>query len=403
MMNKKEKLWTPNFITLTVTNGLLFAGFHGLLPTLPIYVLQQGGTNAQVGLLAGIFTFSAIIIRFFTDSGIAKFGKTHFLLLGIFICLLSALCYNFINEVDYILYIRVLHGIGFGIATTLYATIVVDIVPSSRRGEGIGYFGLGTTFMMAFAPAAGIWIIDNFSFSILFIVAAVCQAFALVWISFCKFTISDSMTVPTQTAPLSVLDRIVETNALFQAFLTLLFGACVGELLSFVALLAREVHIQNAGYFFLVCTACVFISRIFTGKIFDAKGHAWVIFPGAILLMVGSLLLSQTTTITLLLAAAILYGLGIGTTMPALQTWIINVVPANRRSIASATFYNFMDIGVGGGSIILGLFAEKTGYASVYYYSAAIMAVFLISYGFYIVHHKTSAQNAPILQTTQDN
>ncbi|WP_196600340.1 MFS transporter [Pectinatus frisingensis] len=402
-MNKTEKLWTTNFTALTITNGLLFAGFHGLLPTLPIYVLQQGGTNVQIGLLAGIFTFSAIIIRFFTNTGITKFGKKNFLLLGIFICLISALCYNFIGEVNHILYIRVLHGIGFGIATTLYATIIADIVPASRRGEGIGYFGLGTTFMMAFTPATGIWIIDNFSFSALFIVAAVCQSFALIWTFFCKFKSSTLSTDVKQQVKNSLLDRIVETRALFQAFLTLLFGACVGGLLSFVALLAREVHIQNAGYFFLVCTACVFLSRLFTGKIFDAKGHAWVIMPGAILLTLGSLLLSQTTTITLLLSSAILYGFGIGATMPALQTWIINIVPADRRSIASATFYNFMDIGVGGGSIILGILAGKTGYASVYFYSAAIMVIFMISYGCYILQHKSSISTANALQTDQDN
>lgn len=401
MKNQKEKLWTHSFTALTVSNGFLFAGFHGLLPTLPIYVLQQGGTNAQVGLLAGIFTFSAIIMRFFTDTGIAKLGKKHFLLSGIFICLLSALCYNFIGEVNHILYIRVLHGIGFGIATTLYATIVADTVPASRRGEGIGYFGLGTTFMMAFAPATGVWIIDNFSFSTLFIAAAVSQIIALVWTFFCKVHSSTSSANAKQHIQSSLLDKIVETKALFQAFLTLLFGACVGGLLSFVALLAREVHIQNAGYFFLVCTACVFLSRLVTGKIFDTKGHAWVIFPGAVLLTLGSLLLSQTTTITLLLASAILYGFGIGATMPALQTWIINIVPANRRSIASATFYNFMDIGVGGGSIILGIFAEKTGYSSVYLYSAAIMVIFLISYGCYNLRHKDSA-TVPALEINSD-
>ena len=145
--------------------------------------------------------------------------------------------------------------------------------------------------MMAFAPATGIWIIDNFSFSTLFIAAAVCQSFALIWTFLCKFKGAVLSADVEQQAQSSLLDRVVETRALFQAFLTLLFGACVGGLLSFVALLARDVHIQNAGYFFLVCTACVFISRLFTGKIFDAKGHAWVILPGAVLLMLGSLLL----------------------------------------------------------------------------------------------------------------
>lgn len=400
MNEQKEKLWTAGFIALTVTNGFLFAGFHGLLPTLPIFVLQQGGNDAQVGLLAGIFTFAAILTRFFTDAGIAWFGKKRFLLLGIFICMVSALCYNFVGEVNHILLIRVLHGIGFGIATTLYATIVADVVPASRRGEGIGCFGLGTTFMMAFAPATGVWIIDKFSFSTLFVVAALSQVIALGWTAVSTFQPEalPKEQVHEACQPSSLLDKIIEMRALFQAFLTLLFGACVGGLLSFVALLARDVHIQNAGIFFLVCTACVFLSRLFTGKIFDAKGHAWVIFPGATLLLLGSLTLSQAQGMMLFLGAAVLYGFGIGATMPALQTWILDVVPAERRSIASATFYNFMDIGVGGGSVLLGVLAGKTGYPSVYLYSAAIMAFFLISYGVYNFSHASAIHEATALE-----
>lgn len=64
---------------------------------------------------------------------------------------------------------------------------------------------------------------------------------------------------------------------LFQAFLALLFGVCIGGVLNFIAILAKEAHITNAGSFFLICTLCIFVSRLVTGRIFDKKGPAWVI------------------------------------------------------------------------------------------------------------------------------
>ncbi|MBP2637944.1 MAG: mdtG 2 [Firmicutes bacterium] len=393
-----SKLWTRDFILFTISNTFLFSGFHIFLPTLPLYVLDQGGNSTDVGLLSAIFVFFAILVRFFTDYGIHKWGQKYYLYIGCILCFVAAISYILATSVPRLLSLRVLHGLGFGIATTLYATIITDLIPKSRRGEGIGYFGLGTTLAMAIAPGLGVWIVDNFSFNSLFMVATCSQILALGCLSLCS--IPDDRSVHTKPQEKSsILDKLVEKSLSYQAFLSLLFGICIGGILNFIALLAKEVHIANSGAFFLICTACIFLSRLVTGRIFDKKGPAWVILPGAILFLLGFVVLAQSKTITSFLIASALYGFGYGTIFPAVQTWMFNLVPPAKRSAASATFYNMIDIGNGVGSVALGMLAGKLGYASIYWCSAIIMGIFLLSYIWFVIQEKQDYEEGEIIDT----
>ena len=390
MTSTVSRLWTKDFIFFTISNTFLFSGFHIFLPTLPVYVLNQGGSSTDVGLLSAIFVFFAILIRLFTDYGLKKWGKKYYLYIGCILCFAAAISYILATTVPRLLSLRVVHGLGFGIATTLYASIVTELIPKERRGEGIGYFGLGTTVAMAIAPGLGVWIVDNFSFNTLFIVATLSQVLALGCLTLCN--IPEKQPVPAENQERSsIMDKLVEKTLFYQAFLALLFGVCIGGILNFIALLAKEAHIPNAGAFFLMCTVCIFLSRLITGRIFDKKGPAWVILPGALLFLAGFVVLAQTQSMSSFLLASALYGFGYGTIFPALQTWMFNLVPSSKRSAASATFYNMIDIGNGTGSVALGILAGKLGYASIYWCSAIIMSVFLLSYIGFAVLQKDAA------------
>lgn len=392
MTNNTTNLWTRNFILFTLSNTFLFSGFHIFLPTLPLYVLQQGGTSLDVGLLSTVFLFFAISIRFFTNQGVQKWGKKRYLYIGCALCFLSAISYMAATSVPKLLSLRVTHGLGFGIATTLYAAIVAELIPQTRRGEGIGYFGLGTTLAMAIAPGLGVWIVDNFSFNTLFLAATCSQVIALACLSLCSIP-EEPAAITTVTAQPSIWDRLIDKALLFQSFLALLFGVCIGGVLNFIALLAKEANITNAGAFFLMCTVCIFLSRLATGRIFDKKGPAWVILPGALLFLIGFVVLAQSKTMTSFLLASALYGFGYGTIFPALQTWMFNLVTPAKRSAASATFYNMIDIGNGIGSVALGLLAGKLGYASIYWCSAGITSIFLLSYAWSILRESVGDED----------
>ena len=126
------KLWTRNFITLVGANGLLFAGFHFLLPTLPLYAASIGASGAEIGIITGIFGFSAIFIRLFTDAGVRKFGKKKCLYLGLLCSFLATLSYDMFTSVYSLIAARILHGIGFGLSTTFAAALIADVIPDRK-------------------------------------------------------------------------------------------------------------------------------------------------------------------------------------------------------------------------------------------------------------------------------
>ncbi len=379
-----QPLWTKNFIVLALANTLLFSGFHLIMPVLPLFIADRGGTDSQIGLVMGSFTFSAVLVRLFTETGIERLGKKRFLQLGMLVSLLAAAAYYWADTVGLASAVRLLHGHGFGIATTMYATLAVDIIPAARRGEGLGYFGLGTTLSMAVSPALGVWLTADHGFGALFAVATASQILAILGLGAFAPAPAGPAAGPVAGGAIPLLDRLMERKAAFPALLCLLTGVTVGGVLSFVTLLAKAANLASVGYFFMVGTAFVFLARLFVGRIFDRRGPAWVILPGAACLCLGHFILSQAATTPVLLTAAVFHGLGIGILFPSLQAWMVGLVAPDRRGVVNATFYNFVDSGVGGGSVVLGLVAETAGYSAVYLVSASVMLLFLVIYAGYL-------------------
>ena len=374
---QNTKLWSKDFIALVMTNGLLFASFHFLLPTLPMYADHLGATGTEIGLIGGIFGFSAIFIRLFTDIGVRVLGKKNSLYAGLFLSILATMSYFIFDSIDAIILARVVHGFGFGLSTTFATAIAADVIPAARRGEGVGYLGLGSTAAMALAPALGLSMLLDLGPGVLFTFLAVMSLLAIGTAKVC----SETETVPALPVPAvhsSVHNRLFEAGTGVPAVLTILFGAAYGSVNTFIAMLANEIGIDHAGLFFVVGTLFIFISRPFGGRLFDRKGPFFVILPGSIFFIVALVLIFIAGSLPLLLLASVFYGLGGGLLLPALMTWMLNLVQADRRSAASAAFYNMLDIGTSSGLILLGSLAGSIGYAAMYRYVAVIMVVFVL-------------------------
>jgi len=284
---ENTKLWTKNFMAIVMANALLFGGFHILLPTLPLYAAANGATGSQIGIITGIFGFSAIFIRFFTDFGQQAVGKKMCLYVGLLISFLCTIGYSLFASVNEMIAIRILHGFGFGLTTTFSAALAAEIIPQARMGEGIGYFGLGSTLAMALAPAAGLGLMTDAGAGVMFLAAAGATALAALSTRFSK---AQNAVVKKETAAakLSLRDRFLERGTAVPALLTVLFGMSYGSVNTFVSMLANEAHIADAGYFFIVGTVCIFLSRPVGGRIFDAKGPAWIMVPGAALFFIAA-------------------------------------------------------------------------------------------------------------------
>lgn len=381
---KEVPLWTKNFLLTTFSNLFLFFSFQMLIPTLPVYTEKMGGDEFTIGLVIGIFTISALLVRPFAGKALDNFSRKKILLIGFMIFIVSVISYNWMTTVILILGLRFIHGIGWGITTTSYGTIISEIIPNKRRGEGMGYFGLSSTLAMALAPLIGLALINNYGFTHLFVISTLLAVTALI--------ISQTIKYPPvqakQDDAKSFWAGLFEVKALFPALLIFFLAFAYGGVVTFITLFGKEVNIENVGWFFMGNALMVMIVRPISGTIFDQKGHKWVLIPGITLSIVGLFLLSYTTNVTSLVISAMFFGAGFGSVQPALQAWTINRVPANRRGAANATFFSAFDLGIGLGAVILGLLARVTTYGMMYRLSIILFVLFIVSYLYYLLTGK---------------
>lgn len=392
-MANSHSLWTKTFIIIMIANAFAFFAFDILLPTLPLFLSKHGGLDvSQIGVIIGSFTFSAIIIRPFTEIFTDKYGKKKVLIVSILICLISTLGYYFGTSFIPALTVRILHGFGFGLAVTILSTLAAEIIPKDKRGEGMGMIGNGTTIALAISPFAGLWLFDSFHPVLLFVTAGISLLIFLSCVCFISFPERDKGSNQKEA---SLLHSLIEPSAIFPSFLMLLLGICIGGVISFMALYAKELSIEGVAWFYFVNTVSGFLIRFISGKVFDRKGHAWVLIPSSILMISSFILLYQASTLSDLLIAALLYGMGTGSLFPSLQAWTLNNTTPDKFTKVTAMFFNSFDLGIGGGSVLLGLIAVKASYGSIYLVSSFVMMIFLIVYSSFLFINKQSFLKVP--------
>ncbi len=361
-----------------------------LTPTLPVYATKLGGSAADAGLVVAVITLSALIIRPFSGVALDMLGRRVIMLAGNAICLVFIGGYLLAGSVIILLLVRLFHGVGWGISSTTYGTMASDLVPMKRRGEGLGYFGLASTLSMALGPMLGIHLSNKYGFTMLFTVSLTATLLAAI---LAQCVSSRNLPDPSAQKKLAepFVTRLFERSALLPACLALLLAITYGGIVSFITLFGQEQGIANVGWFFLVNALSMLAVRTFAGKVFDKKGHVWILVPGVFISAVGLLLLSTATSSAGLIPAAICYGSGFGAIHPSLQAWAVNRTAQNRRGAANALFFSAFDMGIGIGAVILGALAEVTHYAVMYRYACVALALFLAVYVIYL----RKAANAP--------
>ncbi|MFC3746061.1 MFS transporter [Paenibacillus sp. GCM10012306] len=381
MNTHQDKLWTQSFITLTVSYLFLFLCLHMLLTPFPAYVKEQFHPgDFTLSLVTSLFALAAIASRFATAALLRKVTRNTLLLIGIVLAALTTLLYPYAASMSQLLVLRVVFGVGFGIASTILPTIVSQIIPQNRMGEGIGYFGLSTSIAMSVGPMVGLTVLHDYGFTSLSIMGTV---FALALIPL--LLTSRSLPAPTDRPVQADLSSEASAHAkrrvgkmLFPAVLNMLLSVSYGGLLGFLALYGQEKHLDQIGLFFLFIAGTVLVIRPISGRMFDRKGPAPVLIPAALVTIASMVILSVADSMLPVILSALLYGLGYGAIQSTTQAWVIREAAPEQHSLANSLYYNAIDLGVAAGSMLLGLVASAQGYSVMYRWSAGVMVLFLI-------------------------
>lgn len=374
-----NRLWSKSYLFLLITNLFVYIAFYLLVPTLPAFAVQAGGTGLQASLVVSGFSISSLICRAVTGHIADKVCRKPLLLIGLLIMALSTLSYIFLSIWGVII-IRVFQGVGWGMASTAVAAEVSDIVPDKRKGEGMGYYSLSMIISMSLAPILAIMIMNSYKFSIVAVISIILFGLGLITLQLISFNKNKVKCADREKERIIVLKDIFEKRALLPSLLCFLLTITLCGIMSYIMLFGKEIGLSNIWLYFLGHVSMILVTRSFVGKLFDQKGHTIVIIPGAISMIIGLICLSYVHSVITLIVASLFYGFGYGAVQPSLQAWAVNRSPLERSGAANGTFLSSMDLSFTIGSILLSFIAEIKSYAVMYRYSSVFMVVFMIIY-----------------------
>lgn len=391
----KEKLWNKNYNKVMLTNFTLFFSFYLITPLLPLYLSETfHATKDTIGMVLSGYTLIALIARLFSGYMVDNFARKKVLLIVLFVYFCFFGSYLIAGSLLAFTIFRTLHGGPFGACTVANSTMAIDVLPSSRRNEGIGFYGVSNNLGSAIAPMVGVYIYRyTHNFQIIFWLA-----FIIAMIGFINsYTLEVKNDQPKNPSRFKFsLDRFFLSRGWFIAVNICFYGFCWGVLSNYIAIYGKE-HLGitgGTGTWFMLLSFGLIASRFQGSKALREGKLTQNALEGAILstfgygiFIAGPVLLSLVSDNKGLFyipyyASAILIGLGNGHIWPAFQNMIIAIAHHNERGTANSTILTSWDFGLGIGILLGGVIAEYLGYDTMFWMMAGVHVIALVMYIF---------------------
>lgn len=386
MNNKNEKLFNKGFIAITLINFIVYLVYYLLMVI--IAVIAQTNLHAtlgQAGLASGIYIIGTLLARLFIGKKLELIGRKATLRYGALFYLITTIAYLYIPAIPILYLVRFLNGFGYGALSTATNTIVTAYIPRARHGEGINYYGLSTSLAAAIGPFLGMVLLNatNFHFIVAFSIALV----FIITIACYLFPVKNVTLTQAHRDMLNrtSFDSFIEKKALFIAAMAFLMGLSYSSVLAFLSSYVKVIHlVQVSSLFFVVYALVITFTRPLSGKIFDAYGDKFVMYPSYLFLSLGLILLSITTNSWLLLVSGGVIGLGYGTFMSNGQAVCLKTVKDEHRiSIALSTYFIGLDLGLGVGPYLLGELRTYLSFQNIYLVASILPIICMICYKIY--------------------
>lgn len=379
VMKNSEKLWNRNYLRVWCANFLLYFSFMLLTPLFPLYLSETFGADKQViGIVLSGYTLTALLIRPFSGYMVDSFPRRKVLLISFFIFFVLFIGYPLAASLFMFAVVRTLHGAPFGAATVSNSTVAIDVLPASRRAEGIGYYGLSNNVATAIGPTAALIIYGAFeSYNMLFACAILFSGLAF----FCNYTLKLEQK-PLEARPPLSLDRFILLKAWPQGICIACAGFCYGVISTYIAIYGKEELgiTGGTGVFFMLLSTGLILSRL-TGSRTLRKGRiAENASLGVLVSLCGYLLFASMHNNVGYYLSAFIIGLGNGHFFPAFQTMFLNLASNGQRGTANSTLYVSWDSGVGLGVLFGGMIAEHFGFHAAFWVTFAANVIGVMFY-----------------------
>ena len=379
---------------MLVANFMLFFGFWLLIPVLPFYLSEVFQcSSSSIGLILCCYTVSALCMRPFSGYLLDTFARKPLYLLAYFVFTSMFLGYNLAGTLAMFIALRIVHGLAFGTVTVGGNTLVIDIMPSSRRGEGLGYFGLTNNLAMSIGPMVGLFMHNSHcSFNTIF-----ACALAASCIGICSASLVKTSYRPAVKRPPISLDRFILIKGIPAGIVLLLISIPYGMTTNYVAMYAQQIGLKaETGFFFTWMAVGMAFSRILSGKWVDKGYITQAISTGFYLVVTCFFLLAFCSNIIawspsvcswLFFLTALGLGIGFGIMFPAYNTLFVNLAPNNQRGTATSTYLTSWDVGIGIGMLTGGYIAHISTFDKAYLFGACLTVVSMLYFNLSVAPH----------------
>lgn len=369
-----ERLWNRNYCKVMTANFALFFAFYLLTPLLPLYLHETfGATKDVIGLVLSGYTITALLFRPFSGYFVDSFPRKTILLIAYSTFAIFFAGYLAASTLLLFTIVRTLHGGPFGALTVANSTVAIDVLPSSRRNEGIGYYGLSNNLAMAISPTFAIFVYSQtHNFELLFWLAFAIATFGLAVDATVKL---ENKQIINNKRTIS-LDRFFLKRGWLLGADMVFFGFCFGVMSNYLAIYGKQVlgMTGGTGTWFMLCSIGLILSRLQGGKALRQGRLTHNAAEGMLISLVGYTLFVACPNMIGYYGSAIMIGLGNGHLWPAFQNMMISMAHHNERGTANSTILISWDVGMGLGILMGGIIAEIFGYTSAFWAVAAVNA-----------------------------
>lgn len=407
-----DRLWTPYFVLIILIMFVSYVSFHGLNSGTSVYVDHQGGTAQFAGILASIYSISAALARTVFGPLIDERGRALIMRVGALAFAVGALVIGFIQAEWALVFGRVFQGIGFGALTTSAAAAAADVLPMSRLGEGLGYYGMGNALAQSIGPALALSLVALDPPELMYYALAGASIVVFILSALCRYEKNPHALPATSnyrirkessaeesgdsvSIPLKGFARFYEPHALSGALPMMFMSAANCFSVFFAALYGASLGIANGGIFFTFSAISMVVvrlcSKLYMDRILPFRSFSISVVIG--LAGLTCMLLSAQVS-WLFYLAGFLYGWSLGMTLPINQSVSVKNTPEGRWGTGSALFFLLSDAGVAISTIAYGSLTDLFGFeASIFGAMACMVVAFILAVVFYPPWAKSKEAN----------
>ncbi|MBS3969288.1 MAG: MFS transporter [Clostridia bacterium] len=364
-----------SLIRFFIAAYIVFVIFFTSLTILPMYVVNLGGTEFDSGLQTTLFFIAAVILRLYFGPMADNKGRKIPLLIGAFVFATSGILFMFSTEVWHLTLARIYQSIALATFLSSGSSLVADMAPLKSRGTYIGIYRLIITLSILSGPLMAVEVINSYDYNSWFFLTFLFGALALILILFIK---APAISPDKDLRFMHSIFLVLRNKYLWPIFgFIALTSISYGATLTFASLYVGQINgVANPGIYFVYFGISGVIANLIAGYLSDKYGRALVVWPAAIILGLGLVVLAFAPFITLaVIVSGLLTGFGWSGSIVALVAWLVDRADDKIRATALSIQESIIDSFIALGSLLFGIISAVVGMQSSFFITGVIVVV----------------------------